>query len=228
MARQLRDVRGCLAGYHEGVRLLLPGIALAIVACEPFGVGDAASRTAVDPDGLGDAGASDGGASDGEAATDSAGGGAGPPAGASRFAGNGHAYLVVATQDGITWTAAKAEAESAGGYLATLTSKAESDFVWGLVQAVRSDAYNVLDSGVRLGPWLGGYQGPAAAEPAGGWQWITGEPWGFTTWAPNEPNESNAAEDFLHFYSFATYANTWSDGPDTRRIRSYVVEWEGP
>jgi len=68
-----------------------------------------------------------------------------------------------------TWEQAKADAEARGGHLATITSEEE----WTLVN----------NSISNLGEaWLGGFQAPQSIEPAGGWGWVTGEPWSFVAW----------------------------------------------
>jgi hypothetical protein len=107
--------------------------------------------------------------------------------------GNGHSYEVVAVTGGITWSAAQQAAQSSGGQLATLTSAAEHDFVFGLV----SDPQ--FWSG-GSGPWIGGMQAVSSPEPAGGWQWVTSEPWSYTNWAPGQPDNDPCApdEDRLH------------------------------
>ena len=68
-----------------------------------------------------------------------------------------------------TWFEARADAESKGGHLATITSQAEWD-----------EMYST--SGYRRTLWLGGWQ-PKGGNPdpegnKGGWAWVTGEPWG--------------------------------------------------
>ena len=67
-----------------------------------------------------------------------------------------------------TWAQAKADAEARGGYLATFTSPEE----WARGSAA---------AGSRE-LWIGAYQGANRTEPAGDWQWVTGEPWSFTVW----------------------------------------------
>ena len=47
--------------------------------------------------------------------------------------GNGHRYRAVFASERMTWTDAKAMAESLGGHLATLTSEAEANFVFASV-----------------------------------------------------------------------------------------------
>lgn len=95
--------------------------------------------------------------------------------------GNGHFYEVVSVPEAITWTGAKVAAEQRGGYLATVTSQAESDFVFTLINVTKHFAsyQNYL---YCWGPWLGGYQNLGAATPDADWHWITGEAWDYTNW----------------------------------------------
>jgi hypothetical protein len=74
--------------------------------------------------------------------------------------GNGHWYLDVAQQ--VTWAEADATASAIGGHLATTVTYEEFQFVWELGGHAR---------------WLGAGQPAGSVEPAGGWEWVTGEPW---------------------------------------------------
>jgi hypothetical protein len=60
-------------------------------------------------------------------------------------------------------------------------------------------------------------------EPAGGWRWITSEPFTFTAWHPGEPNDGNPtiSEGVLQFYGHARTWNDISDYPDR-----FIVEFE--
>jgi hypothetical protein len=65
--------------------------------------------------------------------------------------GNGHWYeAVIATG---TWTDAQSAASVAGGYLATVTSEGENNFIYSLV--TNWDNYWFNEGNVSLGPWLG-------------------------------------------------------------------------
>lgn len=115
--------------------------------------------------------------------------------------GNDHFYEGVTT-GGITWTAAKAEAEAMGGYLATITSMEEEAFVAALLG---DEHYRI-----NWGPWLGGWQLTGSIEPDGGWQWVTAELWNYTNWYPGEPSNGAGNEHYLHYYR--NYQGTsWND-----------------
>ena len=76
-----------------------------------------------------------------------------------------------------TWSAAKADAESRGGYLATVTSLEEKNEIE-LVRTTNS--------------WLGG----SDTQTEGTWAWVTGEPWSYHFWNTSEPN-GGTGENYL-------------------------------
>jgi hypothetical protein len=140
------------------------------------------------------------------------------------WSGNGHFYDVVSVPGTISWEAANAAAIAKGGYLATITSQAENDFVFLLVN-------NATYWHDASGPWLGGYQFPATQQAAANWQWVTGEAWSYTAWQTGQPNHSGGkAEDKLQF-GFAPSVSTWNDimsldPPPASRPIAYVIEWD--
>ena len=147
--------------------------------------------------------------------------------------GNGHFYEGVLFNADINWPQAKIEAENRGGYLATITSAAEGNFVVSTV--IPSNSFWQPDprgAGFTdlFGPWIGGFQPDASPEPAGNWQWVTGESFGPSFWAAGEPNNINN-EMYLHFYGKAgAKVNTWNDYRNDNpqgvlNIRSFVVEY---
>jgi parallel beta-helix repeat protein len=139
--------------------------------------------------------------------------------------GNGHAYQAVAVPELIPWTSADRIATLAGGYLATITSQAENDFVY----ALSTDLF-VQAIGNEYGPWLGGYQLPGASEPAGGWVWVTGEPFEFTAWAVGEPSQTAGPlnEDRIHYLGHGGPAPVWNDQTNSSDFgpMAYVVEYD--
>jgi len=143
--------------------------------------------------------------------------------------GNGHVYDVVTAPTDLTWDQAKAAAEAmswggVSGHLATLTSQAENDFVTGLLSPV-PQGHNYC--------WIGGYQ-PGGPEPAGGWAWVTGEPWDYTNWSSGEPNNVGD-EDALQLvdnnpeHQGIGDVGTWNDHRyDYNEDDRYVVEYDVP
>jgi hypothetical protein len=136
---------------------------------------------------------------------------------------NHHWYQAVDPIPG-GWPAAKAQAESMtfhgmNGHLATITSGDESNFISANLSAACTGGY-----------WLGGFQdrsAPDYSEPAGGWRWVTGEPWNFTFWSAGEPNNQFGIEDYLLFRGFADC--TWNDGrTNDFAPRGFLVEFDPP
>jgi len=132
------------------------------------------------------------------------------------YAANGHYYVFISTP--LTWEQARAEAESwiydgSSGHLATIQDQAENDFVAGLLLGGTA--------------WIGGFQDPYAAEPGGGWGWITGEPFTFTAWHAGEPNDGLPAgtHDLLQLYGQSSlFYRTWNDTGDYPD--AFMVEFE--
>ena len=154
--------------------------------------------------------------------------GVGKVEGAILWGGNGHWYEVFAVPEGITWTEASTAATALGGYLATITSQEESDFITALVG--EESYWKVLGGKDVMGPWIGGFQPPGTFEPGGGWQWVTGEPFVFTNWGGSEPNNFLFEEDRIHLYTAeATWNDLADDYPDSYGAPiSYIVEFDSP
>ena len=138
-----------------------------------------------------------------------------------RWSGNGHLYEVrVAPEpDGISWVQALLRADALGcdWYLATITSKAENDFVFALVKK-HPGAF----AHGTWGPWLGGFQTNSRDEPAGNWRWVTDEPFRFRNWNPGEPNNHNGGESFINTYE----KGTWNDTTVSDLLKGFIVEFD--
>ncbi|MCK5708614.1 MAG: hypothetical protein KAI43_13280 [Candidatus Aureabacteria bacterium] len=140
-----------------------------------------------------------------------------------QWSGNGHYYQLITTPK--YWAEAKADAEALGGYLATITSQAEGDWI-----------QNTFTPGGTLtgAPhcWLGGYQDkddPAYSEPSGGWKWDKeNEPWSYTNWLSGEPNDDDDSPGYYvgehHLMTFAS--GKWFDKWEHRDPENYYVEWD--
>ena len=131
--------------------------------------------------------------------------------------GNGHWYAL--WNDNGTWLQAKAAAEARGGHLATVTSAQENSFLWSTLASSPFPCFAML----------GGYQDTSApdySEPAGGWRWVTGEPFSYTAWYAIEPNDGagNGPENHISFREFDCGAQ-WNDIPDDVWNHTYFVEW---
>jgi hypothetical protein len=131
---------------------------------------------------------------------------------------NGHWYQGA---EAANWFAARAAADafSFGGYrghLATINSAEENLFITNAVLPglPQHNSY-----------WLGGYQdrtAPDYREPAGGWRWVTGEPWIYANWNGGEPNNVDGGENALEIRK----DGTWNDTRDQIGPGGYLIEYE--
>ena len=120
--------------------------------------------------------------------------------------GNGHWYQ--RNGQALSWAAARQFAVARGGDLATLTTKAESNFAF------------EVDG--RIGNcWLGGFQVAGACEPTCEWTWVTGEAWVFSSWRPGQPDNTSGTEESLCFWGGEA---VWNDGTGSVAAPS-VIEW---
>jgi len=126
---------------------------------------------------------------------------------------NGHSYQRFDVAN--TWSQAKDACVSQGGYLATITSQAENDWVWSKFGV--SPAYY---AGI-LGFWLGGND--AATE--GQWMWVTGESWSYSNWDTGQPD--NAGGRGQNYAAMWSNGGSWDDGglPYSDEPASYLCEW---
>ena len=143
---------------------------------------------------------------------------------------NKHQYEAVLVSQGLSWFDAEqaVEARGCGWYLATLTSKAEDQFVFGLFKKNP----NFFLGG--NGPWLGGYQKDSIHENGGDWAWVTGEDFsGYTNWAKGEPSNRTAGHQDVEpgvppgqYESFLSHKlnGQWNDHHPEALFHGYVAE----
>ncbi|MFM2164935.1 MAG: hypothetical protein RL325_1372 [Planctomycetota bacterium] len=113
--------------------------------------------------------------------------------------GNGHWYQSV--DEFVSFPTAQAAAVARGGHLATLVTEPENSFI-----ASRGLPY--LRDGELYGYWIGGVR----SSTSGSWAWITGEPWGFSSFAVSEPNGCCGPDvRFLVLRTFPGHEGRWDD-----------------
>jgi len=108
-------------------------------------------------------------------------------AGNLRSEPNNHCYMVFLSER--TWFQAKRACENAGGYLATITSEDEMNFIW--------QKFGSLFTKTWKGPWIG--LSDAANE--NDWRWVTGESsvvgqeMVYANWYTAEPDDCCGGQD---------------------------------
>ena len=117
----------------------------------------------------------------------------------------------------------KAAAEAVGGYLATVTSAAENDFIFALIDDAKYWFMDPADN--NEGPWLGGYWEDNA------WKWVTGETWSYTAWDNGEPNNIGSETRLNYFSNDASSNNPmrqpyWNNVGPTSEMLGYVIEYD--
>jgi len=100
---------------------------------------------------------------------------------------NGHEYLLI--EEYKTWNNAKIDCESRGGYLVTITSQVENDFIEELHRG------NHISIGLT----------DEATE--GEWQWVTGEAFTYANWNTGQP--TNFSEDLDYTVMGAGMNGLW-------------------
>jgi hypothetical protein len=153
---------------------------------------------------------------------------------------NGHYYRVVVMPDAFSWSAARLFAESQGGYLASVNSAAENQFIFSLIN---DPTYwrTASNSNANFGPWIGGTQLAQSAEPGAGWTW-TQEPWVFSGWGAGQPNNAGTTglecsnENRVHYWAngASVRSATWNDlvddptrcGTNADFVTSFVIEFD--
>ncbi|HOW59873.1 MAG TPA: lectin-like protein [Candidatus Omnitrophota bacterium] len=142
--------------------------------------------------------------------------------------GNGHFYERNDTN--LSWHDAETYAEGLGGYLGTITSQAEQNFVW---------------SNLGLNEefiWLGGTD----EVLEGTWKWVTGETFwiggidgysvggAYNNWGKNgliqsEPDNIGQGQDYLVFFpgGLGGHNGEWDDYglPDYNHLKPSIIEY---
>lgn len=158
---------------------------------------------------------------------------------------NGHYYERV--NGSISWVNALSNAEAKSyfgrqGYLVTMTSLAETNFIWKIM--TDNSWMGASDNNVYINAATGTTTyatNTGAGSSDGKWYWVTGpekgtmissgninpvaEPGQFMYWNSGEPNGGNGSEDCGEFYSYAS--GHWNDRSFSSNLSSYIVEYGG-
>lgn len=129
-------------------------------------------------------------------------GGGGPIPGLT-FAGQYNGTYYYASNSGATWTGASTLCSSNGGWLSTISSAQEQQYILSLLPGQSQ--------------WIGFTD--QAQE--GNFQWVTGQPITYTNWGGGEPNNSGDED-----YTELTAGGQWNDLGNNYNLR-YVCEFSG-
>ena len=131
---------------------------------------------------------------------------------------NGHYYYIydfsgLSPDESNTWENAHGYCEGVNGYLATITSQEENDF---LFSYMKQEGYSSA------------YFGFSDSTNEGTWTWCNGEQSSYRNWHNNEPNGENSNEDYALFY-YKYSDGTWNDGDFGNRTANsgtvFICEW---
>jgi hypothetical protein len=131
--------------------------------------------------------------------------------------GNGHWYAVI---DGAneTWFEHRDRALAMGGDLACVANESANEFIHDV--QIGSGYCGVYVS-------LGGMQVQGKDEPAGGWYWVSGEPWSYTNWAPSEPNDQGGEWVLIFTDTASECLGFWNDVKphESYTTAAMAIEW---
>lgn len=126
---------------------------------------------------------------------------------------NGHYYYVYDIDTITDWNMAQEYCEAQGGYLATITSQEENDF---LFSYMKQEGYSSA------------YFGFSDSANEGTWTWCNGEQSSYTNWHSGEPNNENQSENYALFY-YKYSDGSWNDGDFGNKTdndgTAFICEW---
>ncbi len=135
---------------------------------------------------------------------------------------NDHYYQYIEDSSITTWEEAKEYCESVGGYLVTITSQEEQDFVFDYIEPLVDDE-NV-------------FIGIQNANNSTNWEtWDNGEDVTYTSWGSGEPDNYNGSQDYGAMStvdrsgdSYDIAAGQWDDvaNNDDKVYGHFICEWD--
>ncbi len=134
--------------------------------------------------------------------------------------GNGHWYECVPHGSELSWSEAAEIAYTKGGYLATLSTEAENNWVrFGILNNTSYWTYDV-NGGLNEGPYIGAFNHGKT------WQWVDGSEWTYSNWHAGNPGE----EGYPAYARFFNYSGSraWQDNADLpgEPSSSFLIEYD--
>jgi hypothetical protein len=142
---------------------------------------------------------------------------------------NGHWYEAIYVESGTTWDDASTAAQAAGGYLVSITSSDENNFVFSLID---DSMYWFMDpADNNEGPWIGAYYaGAAGTMNSTNWAWVNGDSFTYSSWDSGEPNSSS--ETVANYFSNDAYSGNpirqayWNNVDKSSLMQGYIIEYD--
>lgn len=122
---------------------------------------------------------------------------------------NGHSFKLIHF-DNISWHDAQSFCKRLGGHLATSTSQEKNNFLTAL-----TDSHIV---------WIGGTN---EGSQNGSWRWVTGEPFSFSNWGANQPDNTGGIQFFINLFPNSSWADSDNESKTLAYDNSYFIcEWD--
>ncbi|VDO71258.1 unnamed protein product [Heligmosomoides polygyrus] len=114
----------------------------------------------------------------------------------------------------VTFDEAEKACKAQKGHLASIHSKEENDFIYGLA---KKSLPKVNHDDLC---WIG------LRKSSKGWTWTDGSSTNYTNWAPGQPNNVNKAENCAQLYNVDNFKSPkkWNDYPCTKKVCGYVCK----
>lgn len=120
---------------------------------------------------------------------------------------NGHSYKYFSGP--VTWTEARDLCKQLGGYLVTVTSEGENNFVYSLCNH-KKDTWIGLNDAKKDGKYV----------------WVTGERTDYRKFGKHVNNGYGGQEKYFGYYEIAGNENKWNDFRNNEPNMAFICEWD--
>jgi hypothetical protein len=124
---------------------------------------------------------------------------------------NGARYDAYLSTQPLSWSEARAHAQSLGADLVSFNTEAENLEIF--AQLGSNSQLWASSTGGYVGPYIGLFQPAGSAEPTGNWQWVDGTPVSYINWYPGQP-DNYVGDDIAFLYANGTIGSSWGDSLD--------------
>lgn len=127
----------------------------------------------------------------------------------------GHSYKIYKNR--MTPQEEQAFCKAQGGYLASITSPEENEFIVSYMNKMG------ITSNLGFGGTDHGHEG--------NWTWLSGETWNYSNWDYGEPNNgfySSDGQDYTHMYPWGTWDDYYGQWDQYTELKdAFICEWGG-